>query len=250
MVAELGKPQLLGYDAVNNHPDKAVTFTRWEAPPKRVVTPAEYLRYFTFTGWKYKQALPKKDRDKATEGMPMDAFSWVQEKDFGKDREFFVWRDTTRGVFHAEDLGPEIVIHYKDAPKRIPDLHHVRDYWRASEYWDEVDKLDRSPAGWKARELFCEFLSDVQRRDLDMHGLFYEITRKVSIEVQDDGSEIAHITSGPWLLFFCRPSMQIRSEDVSFCWHPEEPIPSYDIALAHLLEFRESPTRYKQQANW
>lgn len=248
-MAELVKPRRY-YDGLRDHPDKAVQLFHWEPPPKRVVSPAEYLRYFTFFGWRYSSA---KIPSKVTKGhaMPTDVFAWIQEEDFPKEREFFTWRKQNSKMFIAEDVPPIAKVGYRDKPEKMTPIVHTRDYLVAKDYWDACEELDRGDAGKKAQDLLKEFLSEKQIREWEKDGHFWESKMHTELICQDDGSEILEITCVANLLFVMRPDVHIYIEGKhGSCWHPEDPIPSADLALIHLLEFREDPRGYADQVNY
>lgn len=115
-------------------------------------------------------------------------------------------------------------------------------------YWEECSRLHRSPAGRKAVKLLKEFLNEQQRADLDKKGFF-----KV---IRDEGKRGVYeflIEIDPNFGCFMYVGKRLVPEHgwMSFCWHPEQPVPNGDLALIHYLQIEDrGPESLLDAANW
>lgn len=120
----------------------------------------------------------------------------------------------------------------------------------SQDYWKEVRELHFSPAGKKAMELLKEVLDEKQIKDLEEKGQF----SFPHIERQEDGTLRKHsFQFQVWPHFGAFQLLLVKGKAtwVSFCWHPEEPIPPADLALIFILKIQSDGYRsLLNEANW
>lgn len=134
---------------------------------------------------------------------------------------------------------------------------------RQAEYFREAEKLQRSAAGIKAKKLLREFLNDAQRAQLEEYGGFIDCFAEWKI-VRDAWyptlGDVYTMTKGQGTWIFSVEPLETKvilwdQDDTkyqfSFCWHPEEVVPSADIILGHYLFIKNNGAdAFMKQANF